>query len=71
MAVDFLVETERWRDTSFTDVRLGGGVSYQGFFLTGLQSIKEDDYRLEIGIDIASMFWSDEYKQKGLLESNW
>jgi len=71
VAFDFLLETERWHDTGFTDVRLGGGFSYKGIFVTGLHSIKEKDYRLEAGIDIASMIWDDDFKRKGLLESNW
>jgi len=71
VAFDFLIETERWHDTRFTDVRIGGGFSYKGIFVTGLHSIKEKDYRLEAGIDIASMIWGDDYKRKGLLESNW
>lgn len=70
-AFDLLVETEHWHDTTFTDVRIGGGIAYQGIYVTGLHSIKEKDYRLEAGIDIASMVWGDGFKRKGLLESNW
>jgi hypothetical protein len=70
-AIDFLLEVEYYRSTSFTDVRVGGSFSYRGIFVTALQSIKEKDYRLEVGVDIASVFWADSYKRKGLLESSW
>ena len=60
-AFDFLVETEDWKDVRFTDVRIGGGVTYQGISAIGLHSIKQKDYRLEIGIDIVSFLNGRDY----------
>jgi hypothetical protein len=51
-SVGLLVEFEQFLNESFLDVRLGGGIAYKGFYLRGLRSIRDDDYRLEAGIEI-------------------
>jgi hypothetical protein len=51
-SVGFLVEFENYLPEDFLDVRLGGTVSYDGFYIRGLSSIKDDDYRLEFGFEI-------------------
>ena len=53
-----LLELESYRSTSFMDVRLGAGVAYQGIFVNYIHSLKDEDYRVEAGIDISS-FWND------------
>ena len=47
-----LVETEKYDYSSFTDVRVGGSSSYEGLTITALKSLKDDDYRLQMGLDI-------------------
>jgi len=48
-----LVETEKYRGSSFTDVRVGGKVAYKWMHISALKSVKDDDYRIEAGIDVA------------------
>jgi len=54
-AIEFLAETEHYLDSSFTDVRLGGSISYRGIYVTGLKSIKDGDYRLQAGVDVIAL----------------
>jgi len=51
---NLLIETETYKNTSFTDVRLGGGIAYHGFFVTAVRSVKDGDYRVEAGLDVTS-----------------
>jgi hypothetical protein len=52
--VGFTTELERYKDESFLDVRVGGSASYRGVYLRGLQSIRDDDFRVEAGVDFTS-----------------
>lgn len=51
-ALGFLTELESYLDERFHDVRVGGGASYKGLYARGLKSLKDDDYRLDIGFEV-------------------
>jgi len=68
--VDCLAELEKYSDTSFTDVRIGGGVGCYGISLQGLQSIQDGDYRIQASIDVMALIDLEEIlPSRGLLDS--
>jgi hypothetical protein len=52
VTVEALVETEAFKHGSFTDIRLGGGVTWKGIRVTALKSIEDGDFRVEFGVDL-------------------
>jgi len=52
VSAGFLTEFETYTNESFTDVRLGGGVSFRGFYFRGLTSVKDNNYLLSAGFEI-------------------
>jgi hypothetical protein len=50
-AVGGMTEFEHYLDESFEDVRLGGLASWRGFYVQGLTSIRDEDYRLQFGFE--------------------
>jgi len=68
--VDGLTEIEKYRDTSFVDIRVGGGVGCYGVSFQFLQSIKDDDYRAQFSIDVMALISLEEVSPgRGLLDS--
>jgi len=51
-SVGLLTEFEHYLNEKLLDVRLGGSITYKGLYLRGLRSVKDEDYRLEAGIEI-------------------
>lgn len=49
--VGFVSEFEHYLDEDFSDIRLGGLARFMGFYVRGLKSIKDEDYRLDAGFE--------------------
>jgi hypothetical protein len=68
--IDCLTEIERYHDSSFTDVRVGGGAGCYGVSFLFLQSVVDNDYRLQAGIDVSELInLGDALPSRGLLDS--
>lgn len=52
LRVGSIVEVERYKDSSFTDVRLGGSFAYKFVRVAGVKSIEDNDYQISAGVDL-------------------
>lgn len=68
--VDYLTEIEKYHDSSFTDVRVGGGAGCFGVSFLFLQSVVDNDYRAQISIDVTTLIALEDIPpSRGLLDS--
>jgi hypothetical protein len=68
--IDWLTEIERYHDSPYTNVRIGGSIGISGVSFTYLHSIKDDDYRLQASIDVIAVMTREiNIPNKGLLDS--
>jgi hypothetical protein len=57
-------------DSSFTDIRMGGGVGCYGISFQFLQSLKDNDYRAQASIDVMALIDLEEnLPTRGFLSS--
>jgi len=45
-------EIDQYKDSSFMDAYLGSGVSYKGFSASALKSVKNGDFKVQVGIKL-------------------